>query len=74
MSTADGAINAEKATEVGREMQIKLNRKSVTSTMEVKLKVNALSSLREIPRSTRRRLPKLTQVVQPTANFSPKVI
>ena len=46
MSTADDAINAEKVTEVGREMQIKLNRKSVTSTMEVKLKVNALSSLR----------------------------
>ena len=55
MSTADDAINAEKATEVGREMQIKLDRKSVTSTIEVNLKVNALSSLREIPRSTRRR-------------------
>ena len=43
MNTADDAINAEKATEVGREMQIKLNRKSVISTMEMKLKVNALS-------------------------------
>ena len=47
-STADDAINAERATEIGREMQIKLNGKSVTSTMEVKFKVNALSSLRKI--------------------------
>ena len=47
-STADDAINAERATEVGREMQIKLDGKSVTSTMEVKFKINALSSLRKI--------------------------
>ena len=46
-STVDDAINAERATEVEREMQIKLDGKSVTSTMEVKFKVNALSSLRK---------------------------
>ena len=47
-STADDAINAERATEVRRKVQIKLDGKSVTSTMEVKFKVNALSSLRKI--------------------------
>ena len=47
-STADDAINAERATEVRREMQIKLDGKSVTSTMEVMFKVNALSSLRKM--------------------------
>ena len=37
-STADDAVKAGRATEVGREMQIKLDGKSVTSTMEVNFK------------------------------------
>ena len=49
-STADDAGNAERAAEVGREMQIKLDGKSVTSTMKVKFKVQTLSSLRKIPK------------------------
>ena len=53
-STADDAINAERATEVGREMQIKLDGKSVTSTMKVKFKVPCHYSER-FPRLTRRR-------------------
>ena len=42
-------VNAERAAEVGMEMQIKLDGQSVTSSMDVKLKVKALSSLRKIP-------------------------
>lgn len=49
-STADDTVNAKRAAEVGRDMQIKLDGKSVTSTMEVKFKVQALSSLRKIPK------------------------
>ena len=47
-STDNDAVNAERAAEVGREMQTKLDGQSVTSTMEVKFKVQALSSLRKI--------------------------
>ena len=43
------SVNAERAAEVGMEMQIKLDGQSVTSSMDVKSKVNALSSLRKIP-------------------------
>ena len=49
-SNANDAVNAERAVEVGREMQMKLDGKSVTSTMEVKFKARALSSLRNFPR------------------------
>ena len=49
-STGDDSANAKKAAEVGREMQIKLDGQSVTSTMDVKSKVQALSSLRRIPK------------------------
>ncbi|KAE8297839.1 hypothetical protein D5F01_LYC02310 [Larimichthys crocea] len=49
-STRDDPVNAERTAEVGREMQIKLDGRSATSTMEVKLKVQALSSLRKIPK------------------------
>ena len=49
-STADDAVNAERAVEVGREMQTKLDGQSVTSTMEMKFKVQPLSSLRKTPK------------------------
>jgi hypothetical protein len=55
-STADDAVNAERAVEVGREMQIKLDGKSVTSSMEVKFKVQALSSLRKIPKVNEKKI------------------
>ena len=42
-------VNAERTAEVGMEMQIKLDGQSVTSSMDVKSKVKALSSLRKIP-------------------------
>jgi len=47
-STANDEVNAERAAEVGREMQKKLDKQSVTSTMEVKFKIKALSLLRKI--------------------------
>ena len=34
MSTGNDSINAERAAKVGREMQIKLDGQSVTSTMD----------------------------------------
>ena len=55
-STADDAVNAERVAEVGREMQINLDGKSVTSTMQVKFKVQALSSLRKIPKVNEKKL------------------
>ncbi|XP_014680947.1 PREDICTED: uncharacterized protein LOC106820867 [Priapulus caudatus] len=55
-STADNAVNAERAVEVGREMQIKLDGQSVTSTMEVKFKVQALSSLRKLPKVNEKKI------------------
>ena len=48
-STADDSVNAERAAEVGMDMQIKLDGQSVTSTMDVKSKIKALSSLRKSP-------------------------
>ena len=59
-STAGYAANAERAAEVGRQMQINLDRKSVRSTIQ------DLSSLRRFPRSMKRSSRKLTKVVQPT--------
>lgn len=49
-STGDDSVNAERAAEVGMEMQIKLNGQPVTTTMDVKSKIKALSSLRKIPK------------------------
>ena len=40
-STGDDSVNAERAAEVGMEMQIKLDGQSVTLSMDVKSKVNA---------------------------------
>ena len=48
ISTRDDSVNAEKAAEVGMEMQITLEGLSVTSTTEVKSKVKAISFLRKI--------------------------
>ena len=48
-STGDDSVNAERAAEGGMEMQIKLDGQSVTSSMDVRSKVKALSSLRMIP-------------------------
>ena len=55
-STGDDPVNAERAAEVGREMQKKLDGQSATSTMEVKSKVQALSSLRKIPKINEKRI------------------
>ncbi|KAI3378566.1 hypothetical protein SNEBB_000964 [Seison nebaliae] len=55
-STAADAVNAEKAAEVGRAMQIKLDEQSVTSTMEVKYKVQALSSLKKVPKVNEKKI------------------
>jgi len=55
-STANDGVNAEIATEVEREMQKKLDKQSVTSTMEVKFKVKALSSLRKISKLNERKI------------------
>ena len=48
-STADDSVNAEIAAEVEMEIQIKLDGQSVTSTIDVKSKIKALSSLRKSP-------------------------
>ena len=48
-STVGDSVNAERAAEEGMAMQIKLDGRSVTSSMDVKSKVKALSSLRKIP-------------------------
>ena len=55
-STANDGVNAERAAEVGREMQKKMDAQPVTSTMEVKFKVQALSSLRKIPKLNERKI------------------
>ena len=55
-STANDLVNAERAAEVGREMQKKLDGQSVTSTMEVKFKVQPLSSLRKTPKINEKRI------------------
>ena len=55
-SKAGDAVNAERAVEVGREMQIKLHGQSVTSTMELKFKVQALSSLRKLPKLNEKKI------------------
>ena len=55
-STANDGVNAERAAEVGREMQKKMDAQPVTSTVEVKFKVQALSSLRKIPKLNERKI------------------
>lgn len=55
-STSDDAVNAETAADVGREMQVKLDGQSVTTTMEVKFKVQTLSSLRKLPKVNEKKL------------------
>ena len=49
-STADDAVNAEIEIKFEREMQTKLDGKSVTSTVEVRFKVKTLSSIRKTPK------------------------
>ena len=49
ISTRDDSVNAEKAAEVGMDVQIKLDGLSVTSSMDVQSKVKALSSRRNVP-------------------------
>ena len=55
-STADDAVNAERMAEVGQKMQINLDGKSVTSIMQVKFKIQALSLLRRIPKVNEKKL------------------
>ena len=45
MSTGDDSGNTHRAAKVGRELQINLHGQSVVSTMDVKSKGQALSSL-----------------------------
>ena len=54
--TTDDVVNAERVAEAGREMQINLKGKSVTSTMQVKFKVQALLLLRKIPKVNEEKL------------------
>lgn len=49
-SNADDTVNVDRAIDIGRKMQMKLDGKSVTHTMEVKFKAQTLSSLRNIPK------------------------
>ena len=49
-------MNAERAAAVGRDMQKKLDGQSVTTTMEVKFKLHALSSLRKIPKVNEKKI------------------
>ena len=46
-STRDDSVNAERAAEVGIEMEINLDGQSITSTIWMSSKVKALSSLRK---------------------------
>ena len=55
-STGADSVNAERAAEVRRDVQIKLDGKSVTSTMDVKSKVQPLSSLRKIPKVNEKKI------------------
>ena len=55
-STVDDPVNAERAAEMWREMQVKLDGQSVTSTMEVNFKVHALSSLRKVPKVNEKKI------------------
>jgi len=55
-STEDDAFDTKRVAEVGKEMQINLDGKSVTSTMQVKFKVQPLSSLRKIPNVNKKKL------------------
>jgi len=71
-SNTDNTVNAKRSVEVGREMQMKLDGKSVTSTMEVKFKVQALSSLRNLPKGNEKKAHLNYQVVQPTGNLCSK--
>ena len=48
-STSDYSVNAERAAEFGMEMQIKLDVQSMPSTVDVKSKIEALSSFRKSP-------------------------
>ena len=48
-STAVGSVNAERAAEVGMEMQTMLDGQSATSAMDVKSKITGVSSLRKSP-------------------------
>jgi len=68
-SNADDAVNAERAFEGGREIHIKLDGKSVTSTMEVKFKVQALSSLRNLHKVNEKKAHLNYQFVQMTGNL-----
>ena len=49
-------VNAERAAAVGRDMQKKLDGQSVTTTMEVKFKLHALSSLKKIPKVNEKKI------------------
>ena len=55
-SATDDVVNAERAAEVGMEVQINLKGKSVTSTMQVKFKVQVFSLRRKIPKVNEEKL------------------
>lgn len=55
-STGEDLVNAERAAEVGREINIKLDGQSVTSTMGAKSKVRTLASLQNIPKVNKKKI------------------
>ena len=55
-STGDNLANADRAAEIEREMQIKLDGQSVTSTMDVKSKVKTMLSLRKITMANKKKI------------------
>ena len=55
-SNGDDAVNAERATEIGRAIQKKLDKQTPTATIELKSRVQALSSLRKIPKVNEKKI------------------
>jgi len=56
ISTANDAVNAERAATIGREMQVNLDGKSKTFSIQVKFTVQPLLSLKRIPKINERKL------------------
>ena len=55
-SNGDDTVNAERATEIGRVIQKKLDKQTPTETIELKSRVQALSSLRKIPKVNEKKI------------------
>ena len=55
-SSADDAVNADRAAEIERKMMVKLDGQLVISTVVVKFKVRAPLLIKRFPKSVKRRL------------------